>query len=86
MVEGSKYLVQDISKTSNHNVSFDPKEKSVYEALFQKRDYSWLCIILLLTSKYSCGELKLSYPSQEQLQMLKCNHRKQFLVLVHTDG
>ena len=57
----------------------------INRALVGKRDYSWLYIILLLTSEYSCDELKLSYPSQEDRQMLNCNHCKQFLVLVHAD-
>ena len=57
----------------------------INRALVGKRDYSWLCIILLLTSECSCDELTLTYPSQEDLQMLNCDHCKQFLVLVHTD-
>ena len=44
-----------------------------------------LCITILLTSECSCDELKLSYPSQEDLQMLNCDHCKQFLVLVCAD-
>ena len=57
----------------------------IIRALVGKRDYSWLCIILLLTSECSFDELKLSYSSQEDLQMLHCDHFKQFLVLVHSD-
>ena len=42
----------------------------IMQALVGKRAYSWLSVILLLTSECSCNELKLSYPSQEDLQML----------------
>ena len=57
----------------------------IMQALVGKRAYSWLCVILLLTSECSCNELKLSYPSQEDLQMLNWDHCKQFLVFVHAD-
>ena len=57
----------------------------IIQALVKKRDYSWLCIILLLTSACSFDELKLSYPSQEDLQMFNCGNYKQFLVFVHAD-
>ena len=89
-------------KTSNHNylcLLMLKKSLSVNEcynslpsfeiilALVGKRDYSWFGIILLLTSECSCDELKLSYPSQEDLPdvELSSHHCKQSLVPVHAD-
>ena len=57
----------------------------IIQVLVGKRDYSWLCINLVPTIECFGDELKISYTSQEDLQMLNCDHYKQFFVLVQAD-
>ena len=72
VVQGSKFLVPAILKTSNHNYCINRSLKKglfvneyynslpafeIIQALVGKRDYFWLCVILLLTSE--CSELLL---------------------------
>ena len=74
VVQGSKFLVPAILKTSNHNYCINRSLKKglfvneyynslpafeIIQALVGKRDYFWLCVILLLTSE--CSELLLQH-------------------------